>query len=67
MRKQGLEEPDATALVEAIDRARENYIRRFADTSRYDLRNYDLVINADGRSEEQIADFILQFFVQQAE
>ena len=44
-----------------IDQARENYIQRYAGTSRYDSRNYDLVINADGHTEEQIVDLILAY------
>ncbi|MBQ7268690.1 MAG: cytidylate kinase-like family protein [Bacteroidales bacterium] len=67
MRKQGLDEASATALITDIDKARENYIERFAGTSRYDARNYDLVINAGNSDEEQIAGMILSYigFTQQ--
>ena len=61
MKKQGLSEESATALIEGIDKARENYIQRYAGVSRYDSRNYDLVINADGHTEEEIADLILSY------
>ena len=61
MRKQGLKEESAAAVIEGIDKARENYIQRYAGTSRYDARNYDLVINADGHTEEQLADLILAY------
>jgi len=61
MKKQGLAEKTATALVKDIDQTRENYIQRCTGTSRYDARNYDLVINADGHTEEQIADLILAY------
>jgi len=60
-RKQGLPEDSALALIKDIDQARENYIRRYTGASRYDARNYDLVINADGHTEEELADFILSF------
>lgn len=40
---------------------RENYVKRFTATSRYEARNYDLVFNAEGKTEEQIADQILMF------
>ena len=62
MQKQGLSEESAAALIEGIDQARENYTRRFAGVSRFDARNYDLVLKADGHSEEQLADIILSYF-----
>ena len=61
MSKQGLSEKEAIAVIELIDKARENYIQRFAGVSRYDARNYDLVLNADGHTEEQLADLILSY------
>lgn len=64
MKKQGVDEETAAALIKKIDKARENYIRRYADTSRYDVHNYDLSIKVDGQSEEQIADFILSYIGQ---
>ena len=44
-----------------MDEARDNYIRRYAGVSRYDVRNYDLCLNADGRTEEELADIILSY------
>ena len=64
MEKQGLPEESATALIRDIDAARENYIRRFTGADRYDSRNYDLVINAAGHTEEQVADLILSYLRQ---
>ena len=61
MRKQNLSEESAQAVIEGIDKARENYVQRFAGVSRYDARNYDLCINADGHSEEELAELILDF------
>ena len=62
MTKQGLTEEAAAALIEDIDTKRENYIKRYTGTSRYDARNYDLVINMDQLAdEESAADIILQF------
>ena len=61
MRKQNMTEEAATALINDIDRKRENYIRRYTGTSRYDIRNYDLVLNADGHTEEQLVDIILSY------
>lgn len=61
MKKQGLSSEAATALVHDIDQARENYIRRYTGDSRYDARNYDLVINAEGHTEEEVAELILAY------
>ena len=61
MTKQGLPEEEAAKLIEKLDQARENYVQRYTGTSRYDARNYDLVINTDGHSEQEIADLILDY------
>ena len=61
MQKQNLSEEKALDLIKNIDKARENYIQRYAGVSRYDLRNYDLTLTADGRTEEELADYILSY------
>ncbi len=61
MEKQGLTEESARALIKDIDQTRENYIQRYTGTSRYDARNYDLVLNADGHNEEELADIVLSY------
>ena len=61
MEKQGLTEESARALIKDIDQTRENYIQRYTGTSRYDARNYDLVLNADGHTEEELAALILSY------
>ena len=61
MKKQGLSEADALDVIKGVDEARDNYIRRYAGVSRYDLRNYDLVLTADGHTEEELADIILSY------
>ena len=61
MKKQDMKEEDAIALIGKIDQARENYIKRCTGVSRYDSRNYDLVINADGHTEEEIVRLILSY------
>ena len=64
MKKQGMDEEAAAGLIKKIDKARENYIQRYTDTSRYDVHNYDLAIKVDGQSEEQIAETIISFIEQ---
>lgn len=61
MKKQKLSEEEALAVINRIDRMRENYIQRFAGVSRYDARNYDLVLSADGHTEDELADIILAY------
>ena len=61
MRKQNLSETEARTVITSVDQARENYIKRYTGTSRYDARNYDLTINADNLSEDDIVELILQF------
>ena len=60
-KKQGISEKKASMLIESIDQSRENYITRYAGVSRYDARNYDLVLSADGHTEEELADLILSY------
>ena len=61
MTKQGLSEQEAMKVMDSIDKARENYIQRYAGVSRYDARNYDLALKADGHSEEQLAALVLSY------
>lgn len=61
MSKQNMTEEEARTVIEKIDEMRETYVKKYSKTSRYDTRNYDLVITADGKKEEEIAEYILQF------
>ncbi|MBR6120950.1 MAG: cytidylate kinase-like family protein [Prevotella sp.] len=61
MRKQGITAEEAKKTIEKIDAQRENYINKYTGTSRYDTRNYDLVINMEGKTEDQIANLILMY------
>ena len=59
--KKGIGQAEAEAIIEEVDKMRENYVQRYTGTSRYDTRNYDLVINMNGKSEEQAADLIMNY------
>ncbi|WP_288276081.1 cytidylate kinase-like family protein [uncultured Prevotella sp.] len=59
--KKNISEDEARKIIEKVDRMRENYVRRYTATSRYETRNYDLVFNSEGKTEEQIANQILMF------
>ena len=44
-----------------MDATREAYIKKYEDTSRYDTRNYQLVISMDDLSEDDAAEIILDY------
>lgn len=60
-RKQNMTADEARKTIEQVDRMRENYVKKYTGTSRYDTRNYQLVITADGKTEEEIADIIMRY------
>ena len=60
MEKQNVDEAGAREIMERADKARENYTKSFAGTSRYDARNYDLVINVSGFTTDQVAQFLAE-------
>ena len=62
MEKQKLTEKEAKKVIKEVDETREEYLKNNAGTSRYDTRNYDLVIKMDGsKTEEEVANAILAF------
>ena len=66
MRRQNLSREEAEKVLVSLDEKRENYIRRISGTSRYDARNYDLVLNVAGMSEDEAVDCILNFIRSQS-
>ena len=60
MEKQSVDEAEARKIMERTDKARENYTKTFAETSRYDARNYDMVINISGFTTDQVAQFLAE-------
>ena len=61
MRKQELTREQAVEVIERVDKARDNYIKRYTGNSRYDARNYNLSINVDNLTEDEAADLILEY------
>ena len=61
MRKQQLSREEAVAAIKRVDEMRDNYVKRYAGTSRYDLRNYHLVLNMDNLTEDDAVKLILKF------
>ena len=60
-RKQNLTPEEARKTIDRVDEMRENYVRKYTGTSRYDTRNYALVLSADGKTEEELADVIMMY------
>ena len=63
-RKQHKTPEEARQIIEKVDKMRENYVNKYTKTSRYDTRNYDLVITADGKTEDEIVQLILMYIGQ---
>ena len=61
MGKQNLSEEEARKTINKVDEMRENYVNRYTGTSRYDARNYDIVLRADGKTEDELVDIIMQY------
>lgn len=61
MNKRGIRYEDAIDIIESVDEGREAYIKKYSDRSRYDTRNYDLIISMDKLSEEDAADIIMEY------
>jgi cytidylate kinase len=61
MNKRGISEKEAKKIINEVDESREEYLKNNARTSRYDTRNYDLVITMDGKTEEEAANVILAY------
>ena len=60
-RKQNITPEEARKIINQVDKMRENYVKKYTGTSRYDTRNYQLVSSADGKTEEEIANLIMQY------
>ena len=59
--KRGISREEARNIIDQVDKGRESYINKYTGTSRYDTRNYDLVINMDGHTEDEAVEIILQY------
>ena len=66
VRKQGISEDEARKTIEQVDEMRENYVQEFTKTSRYDTRNYQLVISMDHMTEDAAVDIIMDYINKQS-
>ena len=58
--REGLDEKAAAKYIDETDDARETFTKSFAGVSRYDARNYDLVINVSRFTSEEVAAFLAE-------
>lgn len=65
MEKQGLTEDEAKKVIAKVDKGREHYTQQFSGTSRYDTRNYDLVLNVAHLTEDAAVDIIMDYITKQ--
>ena len=61
MHRQGLSQKEAEKVINKVDKLRENYVNKYSDTSRYDTRNYQLVISMDELNEDDAVEHILDY------
>jgi len=61
MKRQNVSEMVAREIIAKLDADRETYIKKYEDTSRYDTRNYQLVISMDDLSEDDAVELIIAY------
>ena len=61
MEKQNLTREKAEQVIESVDKARDNYVLRYTGQSRYDARNYNIVLNMDYLTEDKAVELILGY------
>jgi len=61
MNRRNVTMEEARDIIAKMDTSREAYIKKYENTSRYDTRNYQLVISMDGLSEDDAAEIIMDY------
>ena len=62
MKKKGItSKEEAEKFVKEVDKLCDDYAKRHTGVSRYDPRNYDLVISMQDKTEEEAVDLILKY------
>ena len=56
--KQNLSADEAANVIDSVDKARDNFVKSVANTSRYDARHYDFVFNVTGMMPDAVASFL---------
>ena len=66
MEKQNLTKEEAHKAIDKVDKMRENYVSKYTKSSRYDTRNYDLVLCMDKISEDDAVAIIMDYINRQS-
>ena len=61
IRKRGISYAAALDILDEVDEGREAYLKKYSDRSRYDTRNYDVVISMDHMTEDDAVAVIMEF------
>ena len=61
MEKQSLTEEEAREVIASVDKSRDTFVQRYAGVSRYDARNYDLVLNVGDLTDDEAVACILKY------
>lgn len=61
MAKNNISEAEAKEVIASVDKGREEYTKRYSGTSRYDIRNYDLVLYVADMTEDEAVDVIMAY------
>ena len=61
MNKENVSDEKARNIIAKLDADRETYIKKYENTSRYDTRNYQLVISMDDLSEDDAVEVIMDY------
>ena len=62
MKKKGIgSKEEARKFIEEVDQLCEDYAKRHTGQSRYNTRNYDLVISMADKTAEEAVDLILKY------
>ena len=59
--KKGMTYAAALDIIDEVDEGREAYLKKYSDRSRYDTRNYDVVISMDKMTEDDAVAVIMEF------
>ncbi len=59
--KRDISPKEAQEIIKQVDEGRESYINKYTKTSRYDTRNYDIVISMDEINQDDAIDIIMKF------
>lgn len=61
VKKHGMNFTAALDTIDEVDEGREAYLKKYSDKSRYDTRNYDIVLSMDRLTEDDAVKVILAY------